>query len=228
MGNNGSSGSAFTGQCSGSSNNSPQNITVKLSDDSNIGTKNRQKIPSITYTLLDISKCTYTPKLKQTTLPNKDNNANIAKFYNSNKFIVDNIIVNKSCNQIPRGLIIAFYGKIIPDGWTLCDGTLCTPDLRGRSILGFDSINNKNKIGQIGGDENHLLTIGELPSHNHKYPLSQSAIEFLTDVGGALGKKRFPAKSDNPISDKTYLNETTNSPHNNMPPFVVCSYIMKL
>lgn len=213
--------------CTGSSNNSPQVLTVKLSDSTNTGTISvPQNIPIKSETL-DINKCTYTPKSTKTTLPNKNNMPNISKFYNTNKFIVNNITVNNSCNLIPRGLIIAFYGKTIPDGWTLCDGTLCTPDLRGRSILGFDSINNKNNIGQYGGEEKHLLSISELPIHNHKYSASQSGASFINDaiIGGKEWK---PIKSLNAVAHQTYLNETTNLPHNNMPPYTVCSYIMKL
>lgn len=216
------------GKCSGNTGYSPQSITVKLSEDSKIGITNKvQNIPPVKSAILDISKCVYKPtQTKKTSLP-KDNILNIANFYNSSNFLVNNISVNNSCNIIPRGIIIAYYGKTIPDGWTLCDGTLCTPDLRGRSILGLDTINNKNKLGQYSGEEAHLLTIGELPSHNHKYPLSQGTTSFLTSVGGSDPDK-FGGKSSNAVNHKTYFNKSSNLPHNNMPPFLVCSYIMKL
>lgn len=215
-------------RCDGSTNNAPATITVKLADSTNTGTFSvPQNIPIKSETL-DINKCTYTPKSTKTTLPNKNNIPYISKLYNTNKFIVNNITVNNSCNLIPRGLIIAFYGKTIPDGWTLCDGTLCTPDLRGRSILGFDSINNKNNIGQYGGEESHLLSISELPIHNHKYSASQAGVSFVYDVDRVGGREWTPGKSLNAVAHQTYLNETTNLPHNNMPPYTVCSYIMKL
>jgi microcystin-dependent protein len=223
-------GNAFNGHCDGANIVPAPNITVKLSDKSNIGSEIKtQTISPVTFAeqeQLDLRRCTYTPSGNKTSLPAREKSL-VSKLYNSNKFIVNNITVNNSCNQIPRGLIIAWYGKTVPDGWALCDGTNCTPDLRGRSILGFDSVNNKNKIGQIGGEESHLLSIGELPLHNHKYALSQIPVSFLTDAAGCC-TDRFPAKTTNAVPYSTYLNETTNSPHNNMPPFVVCSYIMKL
>lgn len=231
---NGSSSSASSVSCPAGTNVSPLNINVKLADDTNMGNNNKTQniLPTTFASNIDINACPYTPtQLGKTNLPSKDNNAVIAKLYNSNKFIVNNITVNNSCNLIPRGLIIAFYGNTAPppDGWALCDGTNCTPDLRGRSILGFDSLNNKNKIGQIGGEETHLLTIGEIPSHNHNYNLSSGDTSFISSLcGGGCGSSKVAAKSTNGVGHKTYVNQTTNIPHNNMPPFVVCSYIMKL
>lgn len=223
--------SSFSGHCDGSINIPSSNINVRLADNSNSGTLIKsENSPSITFVnqeQLDLHRCKFTSNNNnKTSLPNLDKNT-VSKLYNSNKFIVNNIVVNNSCNTIPRGIIIAWFDKTIPNGWVLCDGNNCTPDLRGRSILGFDSINNKNKIGQMGGEEKHLLTIGEIPSHNHRYSLSQGSQSFLVDAAGE-NKERFGGKSTIGVPYKTYLNETTNSPHNNMPPFVVCSYIMKL
>ena len=223
-------GNAFNGHCDGTNIIPPQNITTKLADNSNVGSEiKNQSVSPITFAeqeQLNLSRCTYTPKGKNVGIPNM-NKQTIAKLYNSNKFIVNNLTVNNTCNLIPRGLIIAWNGSNVPDGWAVCDGTNCTPDLRGRAIYGFDSVSNKNKIGQMGGEENHLLTIGELPLHAHNYKINDSAGNFLTSASGA-GKEYFGGKSSNAAPAVTYLNNTKNTPHNNMPPFGVCTYIMKL
>lgn len=60
---------------------------------------------------------------------------------------------------IPSGTIILWSGlyAVIPDGWTACDGSNGTPDLRGIFVrsagLGFDP-------GDIGGATTHDLQPG--------------------------------------------------------------------
>jgi hypothetical protein len=51
---------------------------------------------------------------------------------------------------IPSGVIVMWSGLVanIPAGWTLCDGTLGTPDLRDRFIL---SVGAAEDPGAIGG-----------------------------------------------------------------------------
>ena len=48
------------------------------------------------------------------------------------------LINDKLSATLPAGIILLWSGAIagIPSGWTLCDGTLGTPDLRGRFIPG--------------------------------------------------------------------------------------------
>jgi microcystin-dependent protein len=48
-------------------------------------------------------------------------------------------------NILPiAGQIIPFAGTSAPDGWTICDGTNGTPDLRGRFLVGARSSSNLN------------------------------------------------------------------------------------
>jgi microcystin-dependent protein len=220
-------GNAFNGHCNGSNLVKPPNVLVAVGSETTSGTNiKKQNIPSESFAeQQNISKCAaYTPKSTTTQLP-KMSNSVVAKNYYSNNFTVNNIIANNSCNLIPRGIIMAWYGKGVPEGWVLCDGTNCTPDLRGRAILGFDTVNNK--IGQIGGEEQHLLTIGEIPAHSHSYNKNATPKSFLTGATGS-GKSYNNGKSTVSSPNYTYLNDSKNLPHNNMPPFTVCSYIMKL
>jgi microcystin-dependent protein len=131
-------------------------------------------------------------------------------------------------NILPRGVIVAWNNTITPVGWAICDGTNETPDLRGRFVLGSTTNTlaakplanglSKRTLGEnIGGEETHILTIPEIPSHNHAY----------SQVGFPSGG--IPANGN----DFRFINGTTSNtggdmPHNNMPPFYVLVYIMKL
>ena len=65
---------------------------------------------------------------------------------------------------IPKGGIIMWSGSVIPLGWALCNGTLGTPDLRGKFIVGSGTTYS---IGASGGSESVTLTVAQMPLHNH-------------------------------------------------------------
>jgi microcystin-dependent protein len=76
---------------------------------------------------------------------------------------------------VPLGGIIMWSGAVtsIPAGWALCNGQTSngrtTPNLSGRFIVGAGQgtgLSNRN-VGDVGGTENHTLTVGQLPAHNH-------------------------------------------------------------
>ena len=100
----------------------------------------------------------------------------------------------ENCTMLPIGSIIMFGGVNIPDGWLLCDEStydiatypelaaalggnfefgetqFFTPDLRGRSPLGYGAgsgLTERDEMGARYGAETHALSIEELPSHNH-------------------------------------------------------------
>ena len=104
------------------------------------------------------------------------------------------IIQNKDSllvDILPQYMVVAWADRRIPLGWALCDGKkyildengnasednlgYLTPDLRGRFILGSGIGRNNDNTedlteriqGQKGGDENHELTIAEMPAHGH-------------------------------------------------------------
>ncbi len=68
--------------------------------------------------------------------------------------------------NVPVGGIIMWSGTLatIPTGWTLCDGTNSTPDLRDRFIVGAA---DGADPGATGGANNVTLTTDNMPAHGH-------------------------------------------------------------
>jgi hypothetical protein len=159
----------------------------------------------------------------------------ISKQYNTGVTNVNNLIVKNECNLIPKGIIIMWANKDIPAGWIECDGkNNCTPDLRGRSILGFDSSNTLNRLNQSGGEISHKLNINEMPLHSHNFNTGSNPVSFVTDVDG-FGKEYTIGQSTIVDAKQAYsyshingLPEGQTLPHNNMPPYTVLRYIMKI
>ena len=71
-----------------------------------------------------------------------------------------------SAGAIPTGCIILWSGaqNAIPSGWTLCNGSNSTPDLRDRFVVGAGS---NYSVNDTGGNQNITLATGNLPSHTH-------------------------------------------------------------
>ena len=68
---------------------------------------------------------------------------------------------------IPLGGIIMWSGSSVPTGWSLCNGSNGTPDLRNRFIVGSGGSYN---TGATGGADSYELTLGQLPEHFHSQP----------------------------------------------------------
>jgi microcystin-dependent protein len=170
----------------------------------------------------------------------------VASLYNTGNMTVSNLTVTGSFNMLPTGVIVAWSGSSIPQGWTLCDGTNGSPDLRGRFIVGTGQgagLTNR-KLGDVGGEENHTLTISEMPAHSHGLQIwgdwAGSASQtnqwtlWLTDrqnhlyqswTNQSCNGNNSQTKCDKPV----IITDTGGSqPHNNMPPFYALAFIMKL
>lgn len=80
---------------------------------------------------------------------------------------------NSTC-LVTKGSIVMWssLSALIPEGWSLCDGSNGTPDLRDRFVLG---VNEGEDPGEIAGANYIQLTATSLPAHNHT---------FQTDAGG--------------------------------------------
>lgn len=123
-------------------------------------------------------------------------------------------------SAVPSGTILIWSGATnqIPSGYTLCDGTKGTPDLRGRFVLGSSS---SYAVGAKGGEATHTLTYSEMPSHSHSL-----TVATFNSLSG------YPLCPNSPAGEnlKTYSTASAGSgaAHNNMPPYYALCYIMKL
>ena len=76
------------------------------------------------------------------------------------------MITPASGNVFTIGMIMLWSGaaNAIPTGWTLCNGSNSTPDLRNRFVIGAgDSYN----VNATGGNESITFSTSQLPSHTH-------------------------------------------------------------
>jgi len=155
---------------------------------------------------------------------------------------------------IPIGGIIMWNNQIatIPDGWKLCDGTQSTPDLRSRFVLGAGG---SRGVGTTGGLETVTLSVGQLPAHNHNVAGTTSTggdhnhgyndwyfAECCPNQGfggsrtgsdwdnSPYGRDRATYNAGNHNHTFNVTSGTTGSGQavENMPPFYVLAYIMRV
>ena len=74
--------------------------------------------------------------------------------------------VNLSTSKLNRGLVLLWAGEKnrVPNGFTICDGTKGTPDLRNYFLVGAGG---NYKAAETGGKEKVQLTIPSMASHTH-------------------------------------------------------------
>lgn len=167
------------------------------------------------------------------------------------KFYVDGKVAT---SEVPIGAIIMwsnYNSNPIPSSYALCDGTAGTPDLRGRFILSSGGIAplTSRSIGQTGGIETVTLNISQIPSHNHNVNGSTSengdhyhtsnvvnSSQYQTGdlIDGYSGYNVFQDVNTNNAGTHNHnmnfnsANTGGDQPHENMPPFYVLAYIMRI
>lgn len=151
------------------------------------------------------------------------------------------IILEPSGDTLPIGFIGAYGGETAPTGWLICDGTAYNktdypelynaigtafneendgetvfrvPDLRdGKVPVGMGG-DGPYSIGATGGEEEHTLTVSELPSNVIQTTTTGSNADGYIMRGGYT-------------STGTYNIGGSGNAHNNMPPYVATNYIIK-
>lgn len=174
--------------------------------------------------------------------------------------------------NIPPGTVWAYAGQTPPDGWLPCDGravsrkdyaalfnavritygggdgvdTFNLPDLRGRVVLGAGAGPGltARRVGERLGEEAHVLTVAEMPAHQHGGTTASGNPMVYRNVhqpgdstlanhvagwaGGAYGQYN---DANYAMAAHTHNFETSsvggNAPHNAMPPSLVLGYIIK-
>jgi len=165
----------------------------------------------------------------------------------ANMDVKGNIEVKGTFNLLPEGCIIIWSKVDIPPGWVICDGNNDTPDLRGRFVLGsgqgtgltnrtLDDVGPENGNGVERGGEEYKLNNVQLPTHSHDLKdgagnqhaaLSDGNLRANHSVGryGSQGPNESPTKD----SAIYYTSpQGGGKAHNNMPPYYVLIYIMKV
>ena len=86
-------------------------------------------------------------------------------------------------SNLPSGCIVIWSGAIgsVPTGYTLCDGTNGTPDLRNSFIIGAG---NSYTVGQTGGSKDSIVV-----NHTH------TATSVVTDPGHLHVQRAYPGTS---------------------------------
>ncbi len=162
---------------------------------------------------------------------------------------------------VPPGTIVAFGGNEAPAGWRLCDGaavpregmyqalfraagttygpgdnttTFNLPDLRGRAAVGAGTGMGltARPMGRAFGEEQHALTVAEMPAHNHGGTSGVNSTPVWHDRGGQnyfTNQMVAPAAGANQSIPHTHVIpwEGGGAPHENMQPSLVVNYIIK-
>ena len=171
--------------------------------------------------------------------------------------------VSAGFGLVPAGSLLAFAGGTPPAGWLVCDGsavsrsayaalfaaigttwgagdgssTFNVPDLRGRATIGSGQgagLTNR-ALGQILGEENHQLTIAEMPSHNHGVndPGHSHGLYFGTPGGSDnnFGESFVPGRTNTQtvtaLTGVTIKNTGGDGAHNVMQPSAVVTYLIR-
>jgi len=144
---------------------------------------------------------------------------------------------------IPSGVIVMWAGLLanVPTGWSLCDGTGSTPDLRDKFIYGWtDAVDP----GGTGGAATHTHTYSDLPQHNHTAipSITQEMYQGLNMAGWAtvwnansvVGNSILTHTHQNAVSGTfsvTIANAGVASPETDagstLPPYFKLAFIMK-
>jgi len=112
-----------------------------------------------------------------------------------------------------QGFICLWSGTIenIPAGWHLCDGTMGTPDLRSKIIIGAGSTYG---VGDTGGSDSHDHEFNGI-AHEHTFAAG-NVLESVAPAGD-IGINTSSVAADGTVESKTEL-----------PPYYALAFIMKL
>lgn len=144
--------------------------------------------------------------------------------------------------------------QFAPRGWARCDGqllpinqntllfsllgttyggdgrtTFALPDLRGRVPF---HVGGGFVQGQTGGEENHTLTLSELPAHTHNLQASTAAASSVFPANNALAQGSAPlygpANNLAPLGVQSVGEAGGSQPHENMQPYLVLNFVIAL
>lgn len=114
--------------------------------------------------------------------------------------------------EAPMGTIVAWYATegTVPDGWSICDGTNGTPDLRNKFLQGVGSIAD---IGDGGGSATHTHSATSSPHGRPGDPNTSASTSLGSD--------------DIWVSLVPHTHQVSVGAASNLPPNFKVIYIMK-
>lgn len=132
--------------------------------------------------------------------------------------------------MLPPGAVVAFASDNgCPDGWQTYKPALS------RMIIGASSVQDDRDTAKAngltprdaktkGGEENHVLTVAEMPPHSHAvYPHAGVIVGTGGSHPGAGSADQTPTSRTN--GDTSVVGGGT--PHNTMPPYVALFYCVR-
>lgn len=166
-------------------------------------------------------------------------------------------IANVFGDTLPVGTITKYGGENIPNNWLLCDGSqylktdypelynaignhynldsdegelyFRVPDFRERVGVGSNG-DGEFGLGNTGGEKEHKLTANEIPDLPVKFTNSNSVVltkDGTVQTNLTSGYSRGAGKWDSGTDGELYA-DGGGQAHNNMPPYVVVNYIIKV
>jgi microcystin-dependent protein len=121
---------------------------------------------------------------------------------------------------VPSKAVVAFHAASCPDGWKEVAFT------KGRVIVGVGEgkgLTSRHLL-ENGGEEQHKLTIEEMPRHKHVW---RGVSNKKHDEYGFEGSEQNVYKEPGSSIDNIGEAAGEGKPHNNMPPFVALLYCEK-
>jgi hypothetical protein len=162
-------------------------------------------------------------------------------------------------NAFVTGMIMLWSGATdaVPAGWSLCDGTGNTPDLRDRFVVGAGNSYDVNATGgskdaiAISHSHNFSGSTNNAGSHNHYVTHSStSSSTFSSNTqtltwasAGGLGNSDYRGGATNARANRARSSDVGNHSHSisgtisasgssganaNLPPYYALAYIMKV
>lgn len=147
--------------------------------------------------------------------------------------------------EILVGTIVLWAGQTEPvtGGWQVCNGdaikrddfptlfatigttygdgdgstTFNLPDMRGRFPIHAKP--GRDAIGDVGGSEEHTLSVNEIPSHRHSM---KKKLQTANATWGTSGGNRHWFHTTNGDEWNNYTGG--GAPHNNLPPYIALSF----
>jgi len=135
---------------------------------------------------------------------------------------------------VPSGAVMAFNLSSCPSGWSAFTAA------RGRAVVGSGSGSGltTRSLGSTFGEENHTLTVSEIPAHSHRLYVDNSSRPSGYDRNASFGTDGQNVAVAGEDYGQAYISTNTDSrrlientgggnAHNNMQPSIALLYCQK-